>query len=140
MERGKDTHRALVKIGYDGRVYKTFRGFEAKERFENEVKVLKYLEKQGCSFVPKVLEMDADTFHVVTTNCGKRVELISEKKLAQIFFELEQFGVRHEDRDQRNVTYRAQDGRFCVIDFEYATILADTEHRSPLPMGRREEG
>jgi hypothetical protein len=28
----------------------------------------------------------------------------------------------------RNVTYRQSDGRFCVIDFEFATILeSDTK-------------
>jgi len=26
----------------------------------------------------------------------------------------------------RNVTYRAKDGRFCVIDFEFAEILPDS--------------
>jgi hypothetical protein len=40
-----------------------------------------------------------------------------------VFAELEQFGVRHEDRELRNITYRVDDGRFCVIDFEFATIL-----------------
>jgi len=33
--------------------------------------------------------------------------------------------VRHDDPDMRNVTYRAADGRFCVIDFEFATILPE---------------
>ena len=35
------------------------------------------------------------------------------------------FGVRHEDRELRNITYRVADGRFCIIDFEFATILDD---------------
>jgi hypothetical protein len=30
----------------------------------------------------------------------------------------------------RNITYRQSDGRFCVIDFEFATILSDLE-KSP---------
>jgi len=25
----------------------------------------------------------------------------------------------------RNITYRVSDGRFCIIDFEFATILDD---------------
>jgi hypothetical protein len=33
--------------------------------------------------------------------------------------------VRHEDREMRNITYRVADGRFCIIDFEFATILDD---------------
>ena len=45
----------------------------------------------------------------------------------EIFAELEKYGVRHDDPDIRNVTYRAQDGRFCVIDFEFATILPGFE-------------
>ena len=52
MEQVKDTLRALVRIGFDGRVYKTFRGPKAEERFANEVKVLKHLEARGCDFVP----------------------------------------------------------------------------------------
>jgi hypothetical protein len=40
-----------------------------------------------------------------------------------LFEELETYGVRHEDPDIRNVTYRQADGRFCIIDFEFATIL-----------------
>jgi hypothetical protein len=30
----------------------------------------------------------------------------------------------------RNVTYRFSDGRFCVIDFEFATILPDDKKDS----------
>jgi aminoglycoside phosphotransferase (APT) family kinase protein len=35
--------------------------------------------------------------------------------------------VRHDDPDIRNVTYRQSDGRFCVVDFELATILPGFE-------------
>jgi hypothetical protein len=28
-----------------------------------------------------------------------------------------------DDAELRNVTYRQTDGRFCLIDFEFATIL-----------------
>ena len=41
----------------------------------------------------------------------------------ELFAELETYGVRHEDRDLRNITYRNSDGRFCIIDFEFATLL-----------------
>jgi hypothetical protein len=42
----------------------------------------------------------------------------------ELFGELERdYGVRHDDPFDRNVTYRASDGRFCLIDFELATIL-----------------
>lgn len=127
MHEVKDTHRALVRIGYDGLVHKTFRGHEAKERYENEIKVLRYLEARGCDFVPRVLETHDDQLHMVTTNCGSRVEHMSETRMKEIFAELETFGVRHDDAFLRNITYRQTDGRFCIIDFELATILAKND-------------
>ena len=45
MHEVKDTQRAKVRIGYDGKVHKTFRGHQAQARFENEVRVLKFLEE-----------------------------------------------------------------------------------------------
>jgi hypothetical protein len=123
MHEIKDTQRALVRIGYDGRVHKTFRGPLAKERFENEVRILLYLETQACGFVPRLLATEAEQLKIITTNCGQRVEQINDERQAALFAELETFGVRHEDADIRNITYRASDGRFCVIDFEFATLL-----------------
>ncbi len=136
MQEIKDTRRALVRIGYDGVVHKTFRGHEAAERFANEVRVLQHLEARGCNFVPRLLSQDPATLQISTTNCGQRVENISPEKLAELFAELETYGVRHEDADIRNVTYSRQLGRFCLIDFEFATLLDDPHHRSPLPFGR----
>jgi len=123
MNQVKDTKRATVRIGYDGKVYKTFRGPNARERFDTETKVLLYLEKRGCPFVPRLLEADADELRIVTTNCGARVEHLSPEKMKELFAELETYGVRHDDAEMRNVTYRATDGRFCLIDFEFATVL-----------------
>jgi tRNA A-37 threonylcarbamoyl transferase component Bud32 len=123
MHEMKDTPRALVRISYDGRVHKTFRGHMAKERFEQEVRVLTYLEKRGCTFVPRLLESDPEQLKIITTNCGTRVDQVNEQRQKDLFAELEQYGVRHEDRELRNITYRASDGRFCIIDFEFATLL-----------------
>jgi tRNA A-37 threonylcarbamoyl transferase component Bud32 len=119
----KDTVRSTVRIGYDGRVFKTFRGHLAQERFENECRVLRYLEAADCPFVPRLLEADPDSLHMVTSNCGARVERLSDQRMAELFTELESYGVRHDDQALRNVTYRSSDGRFCLIDFEFATIL-----------------
>src|SRR5882672_2058125 len=130
MHEMKDTARALVRIGYDGRVHKTFRGHQARERFENEVKVLRYLEERGCGFVPRVIETDPAQLLLITSNCGKIVDRLSDQKRTSLFEELQQFGVRHEDAETRNVTYRSSDGRFCIIDFEFATILDDPTHIS----------
>lgn len=125
MNQVKDTARATVRLGYDGRVHKTFRGPLAEERFTNELRVLKYLEHRGCPFVPRLLEADPAALVMVTTNCGGRVERMDEKRMAELFAELETYGVRHDDPYLRNVTYSRQLGRFCLIDFEFATILEE---------------
>ena len=127
MHEIKDTRQATVHIGYDGRVHKTYNGTMARERFENEVRVLRYLDKKNCPFVPRVLEVDEEKLSMITTNCGQIVNRISSEKLKLLFDELETYGVRHEDAFARNVTYNARLGRFCLIDFEFATILATGE-------------
>ena len=127
MPSVKDSKQATVRIGYDGRVHKTFRGPLAKRRFENEFKVLKYLEKQKCPFVPRILAAEPEKLYMETTNCGTIVDKISHSKLEHLFQELEQYGVRHNDPFPRNVTYNPDMGRFCLIDFEFATILSTGE-------------
>ena len=125
MHEIKDTARALVRIGFDGRVHKTFRGHIAKERFENEVKILRHLEARGCNFVPRLLAVDEAGLKIVTSNCGSLVDHLGEDRRRELFAELEPFGVRHDDAVMRNVTYRVTDGRFCIIDFEFATLLEE---------------
>jgi len=127
MDQVKDTLRALVRIGWDGRVYKTFRGPKAEERFANEVKVLRHLETKGCTFVPRLIETDPEKLLMVTTSCGSRVDHLDDARCQELFAELLPFGVRHDDPEMRNVTYRQSDGRFCLIDFEFATILPEGE-------------
>jgi Ser/Thr protein kinase RdoA (MazF antagonist) len=125
MLKVKDTLRATVHLSFDGRVFKTYHGADAPKRFENEVHVLRHLEARGCNFVPRLLEANAKNLRIVTTNCGTRVEHIDDARAKKLFAELEQFGVRHDDADPRNITYRFADGRFCLIDFEFATILPE---------------
>ncbi len=125
MQKVKDTLRATVRMGYDGRVHKEFRGPEAETRFANEVRVLQYLERRACPFVPRLLESDPAELQMVTTSCGSRVDHLDDERLKELFAELEHFGVRHDDPEMRNVTYRQSDGRFCLIDFEFATILEE---------------
>ena len=131
MHEVKDTQRAVVRIGYDGRVHKTFRGPKAQERFENEVRVLQHLEKRGCDFVPRLLEIDPAALKIITTNCGSIVDQLDPQRMKELFGELAQYGVRHDDAFLRNVTYRPTDGRFCLIDFEFATILDSPPSTSP---------
>ncbi len=59
----------------------------------------------------------------MTTNCGSRVDHLDAARAGELFAELERYGVRHDDAEIRNVTYRNSDGRFCLIDFEFATLL-----------------
>src|SRR5664279_3213197 len=104
MHEVKDTARALVRIGYDGRVHKTFRGHLAKERFEHEVRMLRHLEERGCTFVPRLLEVDPALLKIITTHCGSRVDQLNMERQTEVFAELERYGVRHEDRELRNIT------------------------------------
>lgn len=124
MREAKNTARAIVHISYDGKVHKQFKGHDAQARFENEVRVLRLLEERGCNYVPRLLESDPEELSIVTTNCGTIVEHISKSRIKELFGELERdYGVRHDDAFARNITYRHSDGRFCLIDFELATIL-----------------
>ena len=123
MLKVKDTLRSTVNVTFDGRVIKAYHGPNARERFDNETKVLKFLEERECNFVPRLLEADAGKLQIITTSCGQRVQRIDDARAKELFAELEKFGVRHDDADPRNITYRFSDGRFCLIDFEFATIL-----------------
>jgi PPM family protein phosphatase len=123
MLKVKDTLRATVQVSFDGRVFKTYHGPDAQERFNREVMVLRFLESRRCGFVPRLLEADPAKLRITTTNCGTRVEHLDAERTKELFAELETYGVRHDDPDIRNVTYRQSDGRFCIVDFELATIL-----------------
>jgi len=127
MHEIKDTRRARVRIGYDGRVHKYYFGPQAIDRYTNEVRVLKYLESKNCNFVPKLLEEHPDQLYIVTTNCGALVSKISKDKVKLLFDKLEEAGVRHGDAFARNITYNPHKGQFCIIDFEFATILETGE-------------
>lgn len=123
MLKVKDTKRATVHVMFNGKVMKQYHGPDAQTRFDNEVKVLRYLEERDCPFVPKLVEVFPEELKIITSSCGVRVEQIGEERVKEVFAELEGYGVRHDDAEARNITYRRSDGRFCVIDFEFATIL-----------------
>jgi hypothetical protein len=131
MLKVKDTLRSTVHLSFDGRVIKTYHGADAALRFETEVKVLRFLEARGCPFVPRLLAENAILPQIITTNCGQRVEHLDSERLQSLFAELETYGVRHDDQDARNVTYRRSDGRFCIIDFEFATLLNPSSSSAP---------
>jgi tRNA A-37 threonylcarbamoyl transferase component Bud32 len=127
----KDTLRSRVRMSFEGLVYKTFRGPRARERFENEVRVLRHLQERKCPFVPPLVSWDPEKLEIVTRSCGSRVDHLDEERAKTLFAELEEYGVRHDDPDMRNVTYRQSDGRFCIIDFEFATLLPDSPEKTP---------
>tara|TARA_B100001123_G_scaffold285880_2_gene318666 strand:- start:1971 stop:2273 length:303 start_codon:yes stop_codon:yes gene_type:complete len=81
----------------------------------------------GCTFVPKLLHEDPEKLYIITTNCGYIAPKVSEEKVNQIFKSLEQYGVKHGDAFPRNIIYDNRQGCFCVIDFEFATILETGE-------------
>ncbi len=127
MIKVKDTLRATVHLTFDGQVVKAYHGANALARFKNEVRILKILNERGCDFCPRLLDANKKKLRITTSNCGTRVEHLDEPRRVELFAELERFGVHHDDPDVRNVTYRAKDGRFCVIDFEFATLLPNTQ-------------
>jgi serine/threonine protein phosphatase PrpC len=135
MRVAKDGIRSKVRIGFDGRVHKTFRGTDADKRYANEIRVLRVLEERGCDFVPRLLDRNDATLTIVTTNCGKPAEQVSEAKATALFEELQRdYRVVHDDPFPRNLTYHASLGRFCVIDFELATVLDDRGELAAPPL------
>jgi len=133
MKELKDGIRSLVRLDFQGHVHKQFRGTDSDKRFANEVAVLKALEDRGAENVPKLISHDHETLTLVTTNCGAPAPLITQEKARALFQELEdQYGIKHDDPEPRNVTYSQQMGRFCLIDFELSEIL-------PIPDKIKEE-
>ena len=119
----KDTERSTVRCAFDGFVHKLYRGHHARQRLENEVRVLEHLRTRECPFVPRLIEVDRVNSAIVQSNCGVAVQRLCDSRLKQLFDSLHDFGVAHGDRELRNVTYRARDGIFCIVDFEFASIL-----------------
>ena len=60
MLKVKDTLRSTVHLTFDGRVIKAYHGPNARERFDNEARILSHLQAVGCPFVPRILESDPD--------------------------------------------------------------------------------
>lgn len=124
MKELKNTKRATVHLGYDGKIYKKYLGPLARERYDNEVRILRFLSEKNCNFVPKLLSRDPQELSIVMSYCGKQATQLSDDKVSSIFDELESYGVKHDDPFLRNITYDDIEGRFCVIDFEFAELHA----------------
>ena len=128
----KDSPRARVRFRSGWTVSKQFRGSNARERFENEIRVLRFLESKLCHFVPRLIHADPNLLEIDITHCGAAIQHLSPRKLEEIFSSFESYGVQHGDPAIRNVTYRASDGSFCVIDFELASIIDESKAPSQL--------
>jgi len=121
MKELKDGLRALVRLDFQGRVHKTYRGSGTQDRYNQEVAVLKVLEERGCPYVPRLLEEHPEELRIVTTSCGGPAMHLTQKKATELFDALARdYGVQHDDPEPRNVTYSPQLARFCLIDFELA--------------------
>ena len=106
MLKVKDTLRATVHLTFDGRVFKAYHGPNAQRAFDNEVRVLRHLEARGCDFVPRLLEADEKNFASSPPTAAPAWSIWTKNARSELFAELEKFGVRHDDPDMRNVTYR----------------------------------
>ena len=94
MKNLKDGIRAHVRLDWNGRVHKRFRGTDADQRYATEVAVLKVLEERGCPYVPKLLEEYPEELYFVSTNCGQPANTISKDRADQLFADLERdFGL-----------------------------------------------
>tara|TARA_R100000654_G_scaffold53144_1_gene79287 strand:+ start:261 stop:764 length:504 start_codon:yes stop_codon:yes gene_type:complete len=94
----KDTERSLVKLDKDkGIIEKTFVGNNAKERFENEVNILKHLDNKGFDNCPKLLDSDPENFVVTQTYVGEKLGEIDIAEHRNIHNRLIAFGVTHND-------------------------------------------
>ncbi len=107
-------------------MYKTYHGpGQARARFTNEVRILRHLEARGWrGSSPACSKPIPSSFQIITTNCSIAPRGASGRGTPgrNCLPNWSTFGVRHDDADMRNVTYRQSDGRFCVIDFELAAI------------------
>ncbi len=119
----KDTERSCVLKSFDGFVHKQYRGTHAHQRLENEVRCLSILNIGGVILFLDSSRLIEQTLAIIQSDCGVAVEHLVDWRLGQLFDSLHAFGVSHGDRNLRNVTYRAKDGRFCIVDFELAAIM-----------------
>lgn len=134
MRNLKDGIRSHVRIDWEGKVHKRYRGTGAADRYATEVAVLKALAERGCEYVPRLLEEHPQELYIVTSNCGSPATQLRKERADEMFATLERdFGVRHLDPEPRNITYSSQLGRFCIIDFELAAILPDPRAPTPPP-------
>jgi hypothetical protein len=129
MLQVKDTLRSTVKrLSFDGRAFKTYHGPDALDALNaKEVRgVAPSWKLTDVGFVPQAPRRRfATSSRSSPATAASRVEHLDDKRspAGTVRRNWSPYGVRHDDPDMRNVTYRQSDGRFCIVDFELATIL-----------------
>ena len=126
MLKFKNTGTSQVFNAFDNHVikcFKSFRGSNAAQRFQNECRVLRHLNQLECPFVPRLMDSSPTLLSITTEHCGRSVEQLSEGRVQQLFDRLLEYGVRHDDPVLRNVLYDSKSNEFKLIDFELAEIL-----------------
>lgn len=134
MLKFKNTGRVQVVDAFDNHVikcFKSFRGANAVQRFQNECRVLRHLNQLECPFVPRLMDSSPTLLSITTEHCGRSVEQLSEGRVQQLFDRLLEYGVRHDDPVLRNVLYDSRCNEFKLIDFELAEILDENMSVSP---------
>ncbi|MCC6510321.1 MAG: serine/threonine protein phosphatase [Pirellulaceae bacterium] len=129
MLKLKDTERSQVCMTFDGSVVKRYRGHLARQRMENDIRVLEHLKRVACPFVPRLLSFDREALEIVVSACGVAAAHVSPNKVHQLFDELRAYGVEHEDAELRNITYDARVGHFSIVDFEFASLIDVAERQ-----------
>jgi hypothetical protein len=119
MQEAKDTRRALVHIGLRWAGAQDLSAVIWPANASKTKSVCCAIWRRAAANLSPVLEADPENLKMITTNCGSRVDHMARTAMKELFAELEQYGVRHDDPFLRNITYRFSDGRFCVIDFEF---------------------
>lgn len=119
-----DSIKSIISFRPDNTVVKRYIGEGNRILFENEIKILRFLEEKGCDFVPKIISVDSEKLMFVMDNCGVRARNLTKEIQDQLFLDLEKkYGVKHNDADPRNVVYNIINNRFYIIDFELSTII-----------------
>ena len=77
--------------------------------------------------MPRLLAADPESLEIHLTDCGSPIEWLDDTKKNELFDELLAFGVRHKDREMRNLLYCTKRWRFTIIDFEFADIFSVAE-------------
>ena len=126
MRNLKDGIRSLVKIDFYGNVHKYFRGTDKEKRFTNEIRILKASNNVAVNMCPATSNPTRVSSTLLPATVALQLQISQRKKPRKSFVISKKNMVSATMiRFPRNITYDPNEGRFCVIDFELATLLDD---------------